>query len=127
VGNPYHFRKAIKVESSAEDAILVLKKWKDNSSMLRMVFGSDHAQMTLHGRLVNVTNELAWAQGISAEEDLQFSFAGGKFAFVDEPGLPPGFRELLGPAHVDEIISIPWPDRTRLTIVLEKEKPLIPR
>ena len=126
MGNPYHFRKVIKVESSAEDAILVLKKWKDNSSMLRMVFGSDHVQMTLHGKLLNVTDESAWAHGSSDEEDLQFFFAEGKFAFVDEPGLPPGLRERLALARVDEIISIAWPDGSRLTIVLEKEKPLTP-
>ncbi|HKF05456.1 MAG TPA: hypothetical protein VKB49_24270 [Candidatus Sulfotelmatobacter sp.] len=111
------------MESSAEDAILVLKKWKDNSSMLRMVFGSDHVQMTLHGTLANVTAESIWAHGASKEENLKVSLVGARFAFVDERGLPPGFKEVLALAHLDEVISIVWPDGTRLTVMLEKEKP----
>ena len=74
--------------------------------------------------MIEVTDESAWAHGTSVQEDLKVSLAEGKFSFVDERGLPPIFKELLGPAHVDEIVMIMWPDGTRLTIVLEKEKPL---
>lgn len=110
------------MESSAEEAILVLSKWKENSSTLRMVLGTDHASMTLHGTLVSVTAESLWAHGIDLKEDVRVSLAEAKFAFADERGLPPGSERLAQLAELDEIISIAWPDRTRLTFVLEKQK-----
>jgi len=123
VGNPYHIRKAINVESSADDAILLLNKWKDNSSILRIIFGNDHAEMTLHGRLADVNAESALAHGASVEEDFKTSFAGAKFAFIDDRGLSSEFKALLTP-FVREVVSIAWLDRTRITIVLEKQSPL---
>ena len=113
------------MESSAEDAILLLKRWKDNSSTLRMVLGTSHARMTLHGTLADVAESGARAHGTSVEEDLQFSFADAIFGFADARGVPPEAKQALG-SILDEVLSIVWnvgskaEDFTRLTIVCEK-------
>jgi hypothetical protein len=58
--------------SSAEEAILVLKKWQSNSSRLRIVLGTDHARMTLHGRVFKIVNSSVICLGDSPENEIHF-------------------------------------------------------
>ena len=105
--------------SSADEAILILKKWKSNSSKLRMVLGSSHVFMTLHGRVSSIDNSAVLCLGIEQENELRFDLEGAiGISFADERGLPEGF-EFLKSLVVDDLIALFFEDGTRLMLLNE--------
>jgi hypothetical protein len=106
------------VKSSAEEANLLLKRWQENSTTLRIVLGTHHVQMRLNGTIATVTSDLVWAQGSAVAENLKMSLPGASFVFMDERGLPPLFHRLV--PGVDELLSIVWSAGTRLTLLKER-------
>lgn len=106
------------MRSSADEAILMLKKWESSSSRLRMVFGSDHARMTLHGKVRSAATESVCCIADDDKDELTFDLSGNAIiSFIGSSGLPEGFEDLDG--VVDEVISVVWPDRTSLILLTE--------
>lgn len=105
--------------SSVDEAILLLKKWKSNSSKLRMVLGTDHARMALHGRVSEIVNSSVCCKGDEAGDEVHFDLAGASsISFVDDRGLPKGL-EVLKPFVTGDLITAVFKDGTRLALLNE--------
>jgi len=84
-----------------------------------MVLGSDHARMTLHGKVRRAEVESILCIADEIGDELEFDLSGNAvISFIDSSGLPEGFEDMN--TVVDEAISIVWPDRTTITVLAEK-------
>jgi hypothetical protein len=105
--------------SSAEEAILVIKRWKSNSSKLRIVLGTDHARMTLHGKVFSISDSSICCLGNESENEIYFDLSGtASISFADAQGLPKGF-EFLKPLVVNDLIAILFENGSRLMLLNE--------
>lgn len=108
------------MRSSAEEAILLLKRWKSNSSALRISFNTDQARAILIGKVELVTDAgLASCFGVTPADEVSFDVvSASSIQFVDSNGLPKGFEDITG--SIDTVLAFMWPDGSRLTLVEHK-------
>jgi hypothetical protein len=105
--------------SSAEEAILVIKKWRSKSARIRMVLGSSHARITLHGYVCSIEDLSVVCVGSEPENELRFDLSSARsIHFADERGLPKGF-EFFKPLIVDDLMVIVFENDTGLILLNE--------
>ena len=107
------------MDSSRDEAILIFRKWESNSSRLRMVLGTSHAVMTLHGKISSIAAFFIVCVGDDSKNEVRFNLAdAASIVFADAGGLPAQF-DFLKPLVVDDLISVTFLDGARLMVLNE--------
>ena len=105
--------------SSIETAILILGKWKSNSSKLRIVFENGHVHAAFHGEVESVADtSLVSLAGAGIGDELRFDLKGNpSISYIDSGAVPEGYEPLAD--YICESLVMAWEDGTRLSLLTE--------